>query len=182
MFQSGTCASCKHLFISSASLSWMEVNFLNQNLCIPSLPGVFQFDIFFGVFLSSSMCISPFGPSSSPSSSLVISFIQSAFSLFFFLLAIFSSENVRSLWCPVVGMFLCHALSVVGRIFFRYFGTFCFVCIVLPLVYISLISLLSPELSGLFPQVVPLFFLVLFFPFCSQIFQDLSVLPFGLFS
>ena len=150
----------------------MEVNFLNKNPCIPSWPGVFQFDIFFSVFLSSLMCISPFGPSSSPSSSLVILFIHSAFSLWF-LVAIFSSKNFRSLWRPVVGMFLHHALPVVGRIFFRCFGMSCFVCIVLPFVNISLISLLSPELSGLFPQVVLLFFLVLSFPFCSHIFQDL---------
>ena len=49
--------------------------------------------------------------------------------------------------------------------------------IALPFVDISLISLLSPELSGLFPQVILLFFLV-FFPFCSHIFQDLFALPF----
>ena len=29
VIHSGTCASCRHLSISSASLSWMEVNFLN---------------------------------------------------------------------------------------------------------------------------------------------------------
>ena len=32
--------------LSSASLSWMEVNFLNQKPCIPSWTGVFLFDIF----------------------------------------------------------------------------------------------------------------------------------------
>ena len=52
-------------------------------------------------------------------------------------------------------------------------GESCFVCIVLPFVNISLISLISPELSGLFPQVVLLFFPVLPFPFCSRIFQCL---------
>ena len=91
--QPGTCASCKHLFLSSASLSRMEVNFLKQNLCIPSCPGVFQFDIFFSVSFSSSMCISASGPSSCPSSSLypfsllrvlLVPFIHSAFSLCFF--------------------------------------------------------------------------------------------------
>ena len=95
-----------------------------------------------------------------------------------FLVAIFSSKNVRSLWRPVGGMFLCHALPGVGRISFCCFEMSCFVCIVLPFVDISLISLLSPELSSLFPQVVQLFFLVLSFPFCSHIFQDLFVLPF----
>ena len=128
----------------------MEVDFLNQNPGIPSCPGVFQFDILFSVFLSS----------------------------YAFSVAIFSSKIVRFLWRLVVGMFLCHALPVVDRIFFRCFGMSCFVCIVLLFVDISLISLLWPELSGLFPQVVLLFFLVLSFAFCSHIFQDLSVLPF----
>ena len=91
-----------------------------------------------------------------------------------FLVAIFSSQIVRFLWRLVVGMFLCHALPIVDKIFFCCFGMSCFVCIV----DISLVSLLSPESSGLFPQVVLLFFLVLTIPFSSHIFQDLSVLPF----
>ena len=62
----------------------MEVNFLNQKSCIPSWPGAFQFDILFSVVLSKSTCISILGPSSSLSSSLVILFIHSAFSLCFF--------------------------------------------------------------------------------------------------
>ena len=44
----------------------------------------------------------------------------------------------------------------------------------LPFVDISLISLLSPEPSGLFPQVVLLLFPVWSFPFCSRIYQRLS--------
>ena len=102
------------------------------------------------------MCISPFGPSLRPSS-LVILFIHSAFSLCF-LVAIFSYKNVRCLWRPVVGIFLCHAFPVFGRIFFRSFWMSCFVCIVLPFVDISLIAIISPELSGSFPKVVLLFF------------------------
>ena len=97
-----------------------------------------------------------------------------------FLVAIFSSKNVRFLWRPVVGMFLYHTLPVVDRIFFRCFGMSCSVGIVLPFVDISLISLLSPALSGIFLQVVLLFFLVLSFPFCSHISEDLFVLPFSL--
>ena len=123
------------------------------------------------------MCISALELSSSPSSSLVISIIHSAFSLCFFGCHIFI-QNCSVLWRLVVGMFFCHALPVVDRIFFRCFGMSCFVCIVLPFIDISLISLLSSELSGLFPQVVLLFFLVLSFAFCSHIFQDLSILPF----
>ena len=47
-------------------------------------------------------------------------------------------------------MFSCHLHPLVGRIFFCCFEMFCFVCIVLPFVNISLIFLLSPVLSGLF--------------------------------
>ena len=57
-----------------------------------------------------------------------------------------------------VGMFLCHTLPGVDRIFCCCFGMSCFVCIVLPCVDISLIAFFSSELSGLFPQVVLLFF------------------------
>ena len=46
VIHSGTCALCRHLFISNNSLSWMEVNFLNQKPFIPLWPGAFQFDIF----------------------------------------------------------------------------------------------------------------------------------------
>ena len=72
VIQSGTCACCRHLFISRASLSWTEENFLNQNPCIPSCPGVFQFDIFFSVCLRNSIFISALEPSSSLSSSHII--------------------------------------------------------------------------------------------------------------
>ena len=99
-----------------------------------------------------------------------------------FSVAIFSFKIVRFLWRVIVVMLLWHALLVVDRIFFHCFGVSRFVCIVLTFVDISLISLLSPELSGLFPHVVLLFFLVMSFAFCSHIFQDLSVLSFGLFS
>ena len=147
----------------------MEVNFLNQNPCLLSSPGVFQFDILFSAVLSKSMFISVLGPSLSLSSSLVILFIHSAFSLFF-LVAIFSSKMVWFLWHLVVGMFLCHSLPIVDRIFSRSFGKSRFVCIVLPFVDISLIFLLSPTLSGLFPQVALYFSYVassFLFPFIS---------------
>ena len=87
-----------------------------------------------------------------------------------FSVAIFSSKIVRFLWRLFVGMFFCHALPNVDKIFFRCFGMSCFVCIILPFVDISLVFLLSQEPSGLFPQVVLLFFLVLSFPFSSHIF------------
>ena len=87
----GMCALCRHLFISSACLSWMEVNFLNQKPCIASWPVVFQLDIFFRIIFSKSICISAFRPSLSPSNSLVIVY---SFSLFvgFFWLPYFSPE------------------------------------------------------------------------------------------
>ena len=47
VIHSGMSVSWKHPFILIASLSWMEVNFLNQNPCMPSRPGVFWFGIFF---------------------------------------------------------------------------------------------------------------------------------------
>ena len=98
---------------------------------------------------------------------------------FTFSVAICSSRIVRFLWRLVVGMFLCHALPIVDRIFFRCFGMSCFVCIVLPFVDIILVSLFSPEPSGLFPQVVLLFFLALSLPTYSWIFLFYH---FGLFS
>ena len=55
--------------------------------------------------------------------------------------------------------------------FLLFFGKSCFVCIVLAFVDISLIFLLSPALSGLFPQVVLLFFLVSPVPFFPAYFS-----------
>ena len=77
-------------------------------------------------------------------------------------------------------MFSCHSLLIVGKIFFRCFGMSCFVCIVLPFVDISLIFLLSPVLSSLFPQVVLLFFPMFPVPTSPRLFQRLSFLLFGL--
>ena len=163
VIQTGTRTSSKHLFISSASLSWMEVNFLNQNPCIQSEPGVFPCDIYFLVsFWVVSKCIFPFRAFSWVFLVLcAILFIHSAVFVMLFLVAIVLSiqKRSRSLWRLVVGMFSCNAHPVVVRIFFRScFGMSCFVHIVLPFGDISLISLLSTELSSLFPQVVLLFF------------------------
>ena len=83
---------------------------------------------------------------------------------YIFLLAIFYPQIVRFLLHPVVGMFLCHLLPAVDRIFSHCFGMSCFICIVLPFVDISLIFLFS----GLFPQAVLLFYLVLPFSFLFQ--------------
>ena len=96
-----------------------------------------------------------------------------------FSVAIFSSKNVRSLWPPVVATFLCHALPVVSRISFRCFGMPFFVCIVLPFVYISLMSLLSPELLVYFLKLYSFFSRVVFstqFPHITRSFR-FTVLP-----
>ena len=109
------------------------------------------------------MCISPFGPSSSFSNSLVILFIHSACPLYF-LVAIFLSKIVRFLLHPVVGMFSRHVLLFVGRIFFRCLLMSCFVCIVLPFVDIFSSSFFRQyvlvyffKLYCYFPQVVSFF-------------------------
>ena len=78
---------------------------------------------------------------------------------------IFLSKTVRLLLHPIVGLFSWNSLPIVDIIFLRCFGKSCFVCIVLPFVDISLIFLLLPALSGLFPQVVLLFFPVSPVPF-----------------
>ena len=99
---------------------------------------------------------------------LQILFRHDAYPFGFFhvlLVAIFYSKIFQLLSHPVVGMCSCHLPQLVGRIFYRCFGRFCFVCIALPFVDIFLIFLLSPVLSGLFPQVVLLFFLCCFFLF-----------------
>ena len=122
------------------------------------------------------MCISVFGPFSSPSNSLVILFILLDFPLCSCGCHIFSKSF--GVFCIRLLLFFRVISTQNGRIFFRCFGMSCFICIVLPFVGISLIFLLLPVVSGLFPQVVLLFFLVLPFPFCSNISQRLFVLSF----
>ena len=130
--------------------------------------------IFFSVLLSSPMCNSAFGASSSTSSFLVILFINSTCSLCFFGCHNLLQNRLVS-FASGCGHVFCHALPVVDRIVFFFFAKSSFFCFALPFVDISLISLLSPVLSGLF-HVVLLFFLLLSFPFCSHILKDLSFL------
>ena len=47
VIHSGIPIFCKHLFLSIASQSGMEVIFLNQYPLMPSWPAVFQFGTFF---------------------------------------------------------------------------------------------------------------------------------------
>ena len=100
-----------------------------------------------------------FLPSLSPIS-VVTLFIHSTFSLFFGCHIL-----VQNRWISFVSvcMFYCHLHPIVDRIFFHLFGMSYFVYIILPSVDISLIFLLSPVLSDLFPQVVLLAFPVFLF-------------------
>ena len=55
VIHSGAYAPCRHLFISRASLSWKEVNFLDQQPCIPLdlvFPALYIFASFWVEFLS----------------------------------------------------------------------------------------------------------------------------------
>ena len=78
----------------------MEVSFLNQNPCIPSCPGVFQFDIFLVTFWVV-RCVFPLR--GLPRVLLVLSSYRLFIQLFryAFSVAIFSSKIVRFLWCLV---------------------------------------------------------------------------------
>ena len=129
VIHSGICAPCRHLLISNASLSWMEVNFLNQKTSIPSWPGVFHFDIIFSVVLSKSMCISAFGLSSSLSNSFVILFISSADSLSFLLPYI----NPKSFGFFCIRLLVC--FRVIPPLLLTEFSFVVFECPVLSLLF-----------------------------------------------
>ena len=121
-----------HLFISSASLPRMEVNFLNQKPCIPSCPGAFHFHISFSVVFCKSTCISILGPSSSPSSSLLILFIHSAFSLFLWL----------PYFCPKsIGLFYIQLLVYFHVTPFQLLIEFSFVVLECPVVSVFFFTL-----------------------------------------
>ena len=111
----------------------------NQNLCMPSWPGVFQLGIFLSVALSESKNLLPTGPS------LGFLFLFSFYlsiHLFSYVLSdpIFYSILLHS----VVGLFSCILQRFVQRIFFCYFGRSWFVCITWPCPSIFWNSLLSP--------------------------------------
>ena len=141
---------------------------------MPSRPSVFQFDTSFSVSLSESKYIFTLGLYSSPCNFFSMLFIHSAFLLCFLrshiLLKIFLFP------ChPVAGMSSCILPLLTGRIFFRYFGMSCFVCIVLSCLDIFLVFLLSPVPSDFFPWFV-LFALIVMslFSFRPNIFQRFS--------
>ena len=120
------------------------------------------------------MCILAFDPSS-PSNSFFMLLIHLTF-CYILLVIIFCSKIVSLSLHHVAGNSSCHLPLLVGRIFSRCFRISCFVGIVLSCLYIFLIFLLSPVLSGLFPHVIFSFFLMLPFPFCPIFQRFFSVL------
>ena len=151
VIHSGTCAHCKHLFISSASLPWMEVNFLNQKPCILSWPGTFQFDILFSVFLSTSMYIFILGLFSTPSSSLVIFFIHSPC---FFGCHIFSPKSF--------GLFYIRLLVCFGVTPSQILIEFSFVVLECPVLSVLFYPLSISFNHPFFGQYFPVYFLKLY--------------------
>ena len=160
-------ASCWHVFILSASLSWMEVNFLNQNPCMLSWLGGFQLDIFY--------CCSEW---------IYLYFrfrsVWECLPLFCYVAYQFSFLVVFS-WLPYftpkLFSFLCTLFLVCLRAISPYlFVEFSFVVLECPVFsvfffYLFSIYFWSPplhELTGLFPRSALLFVLILLFFFLSQ--------------
>ena len=124
------------------------LEFLNQNPCIPSWPGVFQFSTFFSFSSVETTTTFTSGTPSSPSNSFFMIFINSAFLIYSFcshiLLQNFFVSFASDCW------FLCIVCRLVGWIFFRYFGMPCFVCIVWPCpgtFWVSLLSAISFDVT-----------------------------------
>ena len=71
--------ACHHLiryacfFLPSykASLSWMDMNYVNHSSCIPSLPNIFQFSIFLNAISNKPWCMLASSPSLSSSNSFL---------------------------------------------------------------------------------------------------------------
>ena len=111
------------------------------------------------------MCISAFRPSLSPSNFFCHIVYPFGFFVMFFGCLILVQNHLVSFASGCWHIFVWSP-RLMGRIFLCCFGMSCFVCIVLLFVDISLIFLLSPVLSGLFPQ-VSLFFSCVAFSFSS---------------
>ena len=148
VIHSSLCAHYRHPFITRVILSWMEVYFLSQQPYIPN-GLLFSSLIRVSVVLSKSMCISAFGPSSSPFNSLVILFINRSFSLWFFscYIIVWNCSISLASYCWYVFV----SSPSFDKISFRCSWISCFVYIDLPFADTSIIFLFSPGLSGLFP-------------------------------
>ena len=89
---------------------------------------------------------------------------------------IFYSKIVFLLLYTVVGLSSCILHQLVDRIFFRFLGISCFVCIVCPIIFwVFLYSPISFDLSlQVHFQTCPLFYFDLFIPTYSSRFSSLS--------
>ena len=100
----------------------MDGKFLNQNLCMKSLPGVFKFGIFLSFAQSESWCMFVLRLSSCYLSSQHFHYVLS-FSIFY-------SKIILFLFLPVVNLPLYTLHQSVSWIIFHYIGISCFVGIV----------------------------------------------------
>ena len=157
-----------HLFISVASLLCMEVNFLNQNPCMPWNPGFFQFAIFLSVALSPLGCMFTW-PSSSTHNSVSLLYIHLAFLLWSFRFHVcssvflFLSHPVVDMASPILPQLLVVFLFI--YFFCCCFGTSCFVYIVWPCLDIFLVFLFWLVFFGWSPHPFFEFSLLCFFSF-----------------
>ena len=101
--------------------------FKNQNPCIPSWLGVFQFGTFLSVVLSESRCMSVSRHSSSPCNPFFMLFI--GLSVIFF--PIFPSKTVLLPLHLVVSLSPCIPHLLVSKFFFVIFEMFCLCCFTL---------------------------------------------------
>ena len=128
------------------SQSVMQVNFLNQNPCMPSQTGVFLFGIFLRVALSESICIFSLGLSSTLGNSFSLLFNHSTFLLWYrrshTLLQNYFVSFASGFW----NVFSLHSPTW-KKNFIRCFERSCFICIVWSCFGIFLVFLLSPQLS-----------------------------------
>ena len=118
VIHSGIFDPFKHLLCSRANLSWMDVNSLNENLCIPSWPEVFQFSTFLMLLWAVQGVLPSSKPCNSFSFNINYPFGLSVMSFYFH---IYSVDD----------LYLYILQALIGRLFLNYFWMPCFVCIVL---------------------------------------------------
>ena len=147
-------------------ISWTWIYVFHHGLAF------FQFDIFLVLFWVN-RCVFPLSGRLRFLLILLSCFYPFGFFIMFSWLPYFSTK-LFNFSCIQLLEGIVLSLSLLVRISFRCCGMSCFVWIVLPFVDIFLIFILSPVLSGLFPQVVLLFFLVLSFRFCPTMSQRFS--------
>ena len=113
---SGLFVSSQHLLSPRARMSWIDVNFYNQNPCMPSWPGIFQFCTFLNFALSDSRSMSTSG--SSLSSCYFFPYYLSIQPSYTFSILIFYTKIDLLPLHPVFGISSSILLLFVDRIFF----------------------------------------------------------------